>query len=134
MKLVSFSNKRPVQAEQGYDPFTGQGVYQALASAFLLAPRIDDALRRNDTRASAFAPYVRDRASLVRGARVVQRGIEAILSRPTLADYAIERIRRAPPFAQAILAVTGDIAPARALLSPRTLSSLLFRSMPENAA
>lgn len=117
-----------------YDPFTGQGVYQALASAFLLAPCIDDALRRDDATASVFSSYVRARAALVRGPRLVQHGIEAVLSRPGRANRAIGRIRDATPFARAILAVTGDIRPARALLSPRALASLIFRSRPEIAA
>lgn len=117
-----------------YDPFTGQGVYQALASAFLIAPCIDDALRRDDARAFMFSSYVRARAALVRGPRLVQHGIEAVLSRPGLANHAIGRIRDATPFARAILAVTGDIRPARALLSPLALASLIFRSRPEIAA
>ena len=50
-----------------YDPFTGQGVYQALASAFLLAPCIDDALHRGDARAAMFRSYARARAAMVRG-------------------------------------------------------------------
>jgi 2-polyprenyl-6-methoxyphenol hydroxylase-like FAD-dependent oxidoreductase len=117
-----------------YDPFTGQGVYQALASAFLIAPCIDDALRRDDARAFMFSSYVRARAALVRGPRLVQHGIEAVLSRPGLANHAIGRIRDATPFARAILAVTGDIRPARTLLSPLALASLIFRSRPEIAA
>ncbi|MGH7448531.1 MAG: hypothetical protein ACRELT_13265, partial [Longimicrobiales bacterium] len=59
----------------------------------------------------------------------------AMLCRPALANHAIARIRRAPAFARALLAVTGDVAPAHTLLSPRALSGLLFPTMlPENAA
>jgi flavin-dependent dehydrogenase len=118
-----------------YDPFTGQGVFQAMAAAAVLARSIEAALHRGDTRAGAFGDYVRARAALLRPARLVQRGIEYVLRRPTLANRAIARIHRAPRFGHAILSVTGDVAPLRALLAPRTLSDLLLPTRyPESAA
>ncbi|MBR9990081.1 MAG: FAD-dependent monooxygenase [Gemmatimonadetes bacterium] len=118
-----------------YDPFTGQGVYQALASAELLAPAVEMALRTGNCRSGAFRQYAHERTALLRGPRFVQRGIEFILCRPALANRAIARIRRAPDFGRAIISVTGDIAPARALLSRRALSGLLFApTLPENSA
>jgi menaquinone-9 beta-reductase len=118
-----------------YDPFTGQGVHQALASAEMLAPAIMAALNTGDTTTHAFSGYARSRAALLRGPRLIQRGIETVLSRPAIANRAIARIRRAPDFARAIIGVTGDIAPVPALLSRRALSSLLFPApIPENAA
>lgn len=118
-----------------YDPFTGQGVYQALSSAELLAPCIEEALRGGDTHDGVFASYVRGRASLLRGPRLVQRCIESVLCRPALANRAIARISRAPAFGRAIVAVTGDTAPVRTLASRTALSSLLVPTrLPENAA
>lgn len=109
-----------------YDPFTGQGIFQAMAAAELLAPCIDRALRNGRSDRAVFADYVRGHERLTRGARVVQRGIEAVLSRPALAARAIERIAAAPAFARALIAVTGDVAPPSSLLSPRALSSLIL--------
>lgn len=118
-----------------YDPFTGQGVYQALASAELLAPVIEASLQRNDVRAEAFRDYAAGRARLMRGPRLVQHGVEAVLSRPAAANHAIARIRRAPAFATALISVTGDIAPVRSLISPRAVFSLLLpTSQSENTA
>lgn len=118
-----------------YDPFTGQGVYQALASAELLAPCLADAIEAGVTDAAAFDSYARARRALLRGPRAVQRGIDAVLRNPAIASRTIARIGRAPGFGRAIVSVTGDIAPARALLSPRALSSLLLPTrLPENAA
>jgi flavin-dependent dehydrogenase len=117
-----------------YDPFTGQGVYQALASALLLARAADAALRTDRITAASFARYARERARMLRAPRLVQRAIETVLARPALANRAIARIADAHPFAHAILAVTGDVEPASSLLSPRALSSLLLPSRPENAA
>lgn len=109
-----------------YDPFTGQGVYQAIASAEILATQLIPAIRNGDHRARALTRYVRGRSALVGSARRVQRGIELVLSRPALASRAIRRIGRAPAFARALLDVTGDVASARVLLAPRALASLLF--------
>jgi menaquinone-9 beta-reductase len=104
-----------------YDPFTGQGIFQALTSAELLA----DAVLNGGGTAAALRRYAAARAALLRGPRLVQRGIEYVLARPRLANAAIARIARADEFAAAILAVTADTAPARRLLSPRALSSLI---------
>lgn len=118
-----------------YDPFTGQGVHQALASAELLAPAILSALDADDLRAASFTGYVRARSRLLRGARFVQRGIDHVLRRPATANRAIARIRRAPDFARTIISVTGDVAPVRSLFSPRILSDLLLpTAIPENTA
>jgi menaquinone-9 beta-reductase len=108
-----------------YDPFTGQGVYQALAGAVMLATVADDALQRGDTSAHALARYEKQRRRLVRAPRTLQRVIEAVLARPRLANLAIARIGSARRFADAMIAVTGDIAPAHRLLAPRALLSLL---------
>ena len=118
-----------------YDPFTGQGVYQALASAELLAPAICSALDTGDLRADSFTGYARARSRLLRGTRFVQRGIDHVLRRPATANRAIARIRLAPDFARAIISVTGDVAPVRSLFSPRILSGLLLpTAIPENTA
>ena len=118
-----------------YDPFTGQGVHHALASAELLAPAILAALDAGDLSTAALAGYVRARSRLLRGARFVQRGIDHVLRRPATANRAIARIRLAPAFARAIISVTGDVAPVRSLFSPRVLSGLLLpTAIPENTA
>ncbi|HEX2167188.1 MAG TPA: NAD(P)/FAD-dependent oxidoreductase [Longimicrobiales bacterium] len=109
-----------------YDPFTGQGVYQSLASAELLAPVVAASLRRRDVRAEAFRDYAAGRAALMRWPRLVQYGVETVLRRTASANRAIARIRRAPAFGSAIVSVTGDIAPVRALIAPRALFSLLL--------
>lgn len=111
-----------------YDPFTGQGVYQALASAELLAACADAALglHPGGVAAAALQPYVRARTRLLRGARLVQRGIETVLSRPALANRAIAHIGRAPAFGRALIAVTGDVQPPSRLFAPRPLLDLVI--------
>jgi menaquinone-9 beta-reductase len=114
-----------------YDPFTGQGVYQAMHGAELLAAVAHDALRADDCSARRLADYDRALIRMRRGARLVQRGIEHVLARPAVANVAIRRVAAAPAFARSIVAVTGDVAPAASLLQPSVLLSLLHRSAQE---
>jgi menaquinone-9 beta-reductase len=109
-----------------FDPFTGQGVYQALAGAEILAGVAGEALRRGDTSARALMGYDARRRRLSRGPRLVQHAIEAVLARPRLASRAIARIGRARRFADTLVAVTGDTTPPHSLLAPRALLSLLL--------
>ena len=106
-----------------YDPFTGQGIYQAMASAELLAEEAAAGLCAGDVSARRLAAYAHRRARLLRGARLVQRTIEAIVARPAFADRAIRRLRQRPAVAGALLAVTGDLMAPAELLSP----GLLYR-------
>lgn len=115
-----------------YDPFTGQGIYQALAGAEILAEEIDAALRAGDVSALRLRRYARRRAALLRGARRLQRAIESVLSRPVVADAVIRRLARVPAAAEALIAATGDLRPARTLLSPGLILALLFApTLPE---
>jgi 2-polyprenyl-6-methoxyphenol hydroxylase-like FAD-dependent oxidoreductase len=116
-----------------YDPFTGQGIFQALAGAELLAAEAARALRSRRAGPVELREYARAHARMVAGARALQRLLEAVLSRPRLADAAIARLGRAPAAADALVAVTGDLRPAHTLLDPRLLLSLL-RPLPGEAA
>ena len=112
-----------------YDPFTGQGIFQAVASAELLAHCLTRSLRLPVVRAQHLAEYAAQRRRLLDGARIVQHAIHFILARPTCANRAIARVARAPRFAQALLGVTGDMLPAGVLLSPRVLGSFLLPAL-----
>lgn len=108
-----------------YDPFTGQGIYQALACAELLAEEADAALRAGDVSAARLRRYAVRHRDLVRGPRRLQHLIEGITSRPRLARAAIARLASRPAMAQALIAATGDLLPPVSLLSPRLLLSFL---------
>lgn len=109
-----------------YDPFTGQGIYQALAGAEILAEELDAALRAGDLSAARLRRYARRHARLVRGARALQHIIEFVTARPALADAAIRRLGRAPRAADAVIAATGDLRPPRSLAAPGILLALLL--------
>ncbi len=112
-----------------FDPFTGQGVYQALAGAEMLAEEITPLLRAHQPIThAALAGYARRHKLLVRDARRLQHAIDLVLSRPRFASAFVRAIARAPRVAETLVAVTGDLLPARSLLSPALLLSLLAGS------
>ncbi len=115
-----------------YDPFTGQGVYQALEGARLLAGALAGVPLRDDgALAAALARYAAGLHRLTGPARRVQYLVEVALRRPRRADRVVRRLAAAPAVMDRLLEVTGDLRPARSLLSPRLLSSFLFPPGPE---
>lgn len=119
-----------------FDPFTGQGMYQALAGAEQLARVLVPLLRpahsppgdRSPAPVSArqLQPYARAHRALTRGPKRVQRLIHYVLDHPGLAELAIAGLARRPRAATALLAVTSDLRPAGSLLSPGLALSLLL--------
>jgi 2-polyprenyl-6-methoxyphenol hydroxylase-like FAD-dependent oxidoreductase len=101
-----------------YDPFTGQGIYQALAGAERLAESAAEALRRDVVSARSLHGYARAQRQLSAGPRYVQRLVEFVCARPALAERAFAKLARADAITAALIGVTGDLLPARALLFP----------------
>ncbi|HUH11912.1 MAG TPA: hypothetical protein VMK65_02335, partial [Longimicrobiales bacterium] len=58
-------------------------------------------------------------------AHLLQRAVEAIVSRPAWCDAALLHLGRSPAFAERFLAATGDLVRARSLLSPLPLLAFL---------
>ena len=108
-----------------FDPFTGQGIHQALAGAEILAEVADAALRAGDLSAKRLRRYARRHGALLRAPRALQRVIESVVSRPALADRAIRRLGAAPRAAAALVAATADLHPLRDLAAPAALVALL---------
>lgn len=114
-----------------YDPFTGQGIYHAMAAAHMLAEEAAEALAAGDGPVR-LRRYAGRRRALIRGPRRLQRVIEAVVSRPRLAAATFRRLGRAPVLADRLVAVTGDLLPPRSLISPRLLLSFVLPS-PEHS-
>ena len=116
-----------------YDPFTGQGIYQAMAGAEQLVVAVGPALATGaDHRLDdALGRYAVAKRRLTRPARRVQRWVEAVVSRPRLADLALGRLAAARPAMDRLIEVTGDLRPPRSLLSPAVVSSLIVPPTPE---
>jgi menaquinone-9 beta-reductase len=102
-----------------FDPFTGQGVYRALHGAALAATVADRALRDGDVSARSLSPWsTAHRRAFAAGERV-QRAVEHVVGRPRLFDLVAAALARRSALADTLVSVTGDFAPARALVSPR---------------
>ena len=115
-----------------YDPFTGQGVYHAMAGARLLAAALDGVrLQDDDARDAALRRYARALRHLARPARALQRVVERALTPAARADRVVRRLSRAPAVMDRLVDVTGDLAGPASLLSPRLLSTFLFPPAPE---
>lgn len=113
-----------------YDPFTGQGIYQAMAAAEVLVTAVGPVLESQAPATAdldaALRLYVRSKARLTRPARRVQRGVERVLSRPWLANRVLGRLAGAPTAMDRLVEVTGDLRGPASLLSPAVVSSFLF--------
>jgi flavin-dependent dehydrogenase len=127
MRTVTAPGAALVGDAAGYfDPMTGQGIFQALASAELLADAADALLRAPGGAHEPLLHYERRRARLLGGARRVQRLLEFITARPLLAELALRALAHRPSATRQLIAVTGDLLPARSLLAPRTALALLL--------
>jgi geranylgeranyl reductase family protein len=107
------------------DPFTGDGIYEAMRGALLAAPVADAALRKGDLSARSLAPYGAARERVFRAKRNVRWLVQGFISRPALLDYAAGRLLARPRVAATLTGVLGDLLPAEAALSPRFLAQLL---------
>lgn len=113
-----------------YDPFTGQGICHALIGAELLASVADRALRHGDCSARALAPYERELRRRLRPHRLIQRGVEVVLSRPALGNAAVRWLAGTPLAARRLVAVIGHSQPPATLLTAGTLLALLRPAYP----
>jgi 2-polyprenyl-6-methoxyphenol hydroxylase-like FAD-dependent oxidoreductase len=108
------------------DPFTGEGITDALRGALLAAPVIDAALRAGDVSARSLAPYRHARRRAFSAKRQVCWLVQGFIAAPPLLDYAARRLDRRPGLAATLAAVLGDLAPAREVLSPWFLARVLW--------
>jgi flavin-dependent dehydrogenase len=108
-----------------YDPFTGEGIYRALSSARLAAGVAETALRQDDLSAATLARYDQLYQAEVRGRHLIEQLIQLGVRVPMLMDHFARVLARRKPMADAIVAVTGDFAPASAILRPGYLLRLL---------
>jgi flavin-dependent dehydrogenase len=112
-------------AAEFFDPFTGDGILSALRGAALAADCVAAPLaRQGRVTARALAAYRAERRALFAGKWAVERLIGWGMLAPALFDRALVRLARRD-LGHTFLGVTGDILPARTVLSP----SFLFRML-----
>jgi flavin-dependent dehydrogenase len=111
-----------------YDPFTGQGIYQALRSARLAAEAIDTALTDSEKEIQALARYGRRMSIEFGPKRGLQRFIEAAVSRPAvMSRFVCALSSRKGIAAGRLLRATGDLVHPAELLDPALWIPLLSR-------
>jgi geranylgeranyl reductase family protein len=108
-----------------YDPFTGQGIYQALRSARLAAAAIDSALGQPASAAAVLSRYGRALRRELAPTRVLQRVVEAAIRRPAIMSRFVRGLAATDEVAAALLQATGDLAHPATLLHPRVWLRLL---------
>jgi len=104
------------------DPFTGEGLHRALASAGLAAAAIVADDRR---RPGAFGAYERAMQRRFLAKDAVSWLVQGFLGRPVLFEYAARRVAARPAVRATMGLVMGDLVPAGRALDPRFLAALL---------
>lgn len=113
-------------AAEFFDPFTGEGILSALRGAEFAAESVGRELARSGrVTARALADYRLLRARAFRGQRAVERLIGWGMFLPALFDRAVARLAR-HDLGHTFIGVTGDILPARAVLSPSFLLRMVL--------
>ena len=126
VRHVAFAGAALVGDAAGYyDPFTGEGIYHALAGAELLAAHAAVALRQDRVDPAGLQGYAAAHQKLVTPARLVQYMIEFACARPRVANALFARLAQQREIARRLIGVTGDLLPATSLFSPRLLLRLV---------
>jgi flavin-dependent dehydrogenase len=112
-----------------FDPFTGQGIYAALRGGELAADAVLRGLRAapaGPLSARALAPYALARRRAFAGKWALERLIGWGVGWPWLAQRVVSRLARRAPLADRVVGATGNIVPARAVLTPAALLQLVW--------
>ncbi|MBW8771928.1 MAG: NAD(P)/FAD-dependent oxidoreductase [Gemmatimonadetes bacterium] len=113
-------------AAEFFDPFTGEGILSALRGAALAAETAGQCLAREGrVSGEALAAYRALRREQFAGQWAVERLIGWGMFLPRLFDRAVGRLAR-HDLGHTFVGVTGDILPARAVLSPSFLWRMIL--------
>lgn len=107
------------------DPFTGDGIYEALRGAQLAAPVISGALREGDTSAHALEPYRLERRRVFTMKRQLCWVVQGFVHSPGAMNYVTHRLERREAVGLELAAALGNFRPAHTALTPRFLARLL---------
>lgn len=108
------------------DPFTGDGIYEALRGAQLAAPVVSAALRSGSVSASALKPYRVARRQAFMTKREVCWIVQGFVNTPPLMNYVTDRLARREDLGLTLSGVIGNFRPASQALSPAFLIRLLW--------
>jgi len=107
------------------DPFTGEGIYEAMRAAQLAAPVASAALKAGSVTAAVLDPYRIARRRAFTAKREVCWIVQGFISAPPLMNYVTERLSRREELGLTLSGVLGNFRPATQALSPVFLARLL---------
>ena len=107
------------------DPFTGEGIYEALKGAALAAPVVLAALKGGDVSARSLDAYRRARRKTFTAKREVCWIVQGFINAPPLMDYVTARLADREELGLTLSGVLGNFRPASSALSPLFLARLL---------
>ena len=112
-----------------FDPFTGEGIYEALRGGELLGPYLFEALRARTPRVAneALAAYDRSRRHEFRGTWRVQRVVALAVAIPPLMNQTARAAAGRRTVADLVVNVCSGFAPAADLLRADFLRTLVSR-------
>jgi len=109
-----------------FDPFTGEGIYTALRGGEILASHVSEALRNPKEADRVLREYDRARRKEFSGKWMVERLVGTAIAFPPIINRAANVLSRRRDMADLLVGVVGDFVPAREVLRPGYLLSLLF--------
>ncbi len=107
------------------NPFTGQGVYLALASARAAANAIERAFAREGQRDTEFARYASERARELAVRRRLAAAVGLLVDVPFLARRAASRLHRRPGLGAVLMGALGGTQAPQSALGPGVLGRLV---------
>lgn len=107
------------------DPFTGDGIYEALRGAQLAAPVIARALDDGDVSARAFEPYRSERRRVFTMKRQLCWVVQGFVHTQAAMNYVTRRLEQREELGLELAAALGNVRPAHTALTPRFLARLL---------
>lgn len=107
------------------DPFTGEGIYEALKAAQLAAPVASAALKAGDVSADALDAYRIARRQSFTAKRQVCWIVQGFVNAPPLMNYVTDRLSSREDLGLTLAGVLGNFRPATNALSPVFLARLL---------
>lgn len=107
------------------DPFTGDGIYEALRGAQLAAPVISRALAAGDVSERALALYRWERRRVFTMKRQLSWVVQGFVHTPAAMNYVTRRLERRETVGLELAAALGNFRPAHTTLTPHFLARLL---------
>jgi 2-polyprenyl-6-methoxyphenol hydroxylase-like FAD-dependent oxidoreductase len=107
------------------DPFTGEGIYEALKAAQLAAPVASAALKAGGVSANALDAYRITRRRAFTAKRGVSWIVQGFINTPPLMNYITPRLEQREELGLTLAGVLGNFRPATQALSPIFLARLL---------